>query len=144
MSNERAECSCVIDCSGLCEIARTKSNNLKSLYLNRLKDGTIAVSTRSWDEFKEAYPDESATLAPYVSKKIRMNQAHHIGAARLAEKLNSGFSRGPYDGHSELYTASVATLEEYTILTSADQLAVYKRMGCAAVDLVSWASDEGS
>ena len=44
-------CSCVIDTSGLHELA-TASGNLKATLLARLKDGTVGVPSWAWQEFK--------------------------------------------------------------------------------------------
>lgn len=140
MTDEATDCLCVIDCSGLCDIARIQSDNLRAVLLHRLQDGTIGVPTRAWREFGDAYPDEAAELEAYITNKIKTLPAHRHNAARLAERLNSGFSRGVYDQHSELFTASVASLNGYTILTAASQIALYGQLGCGAVDVVQWAT----
>jgi hypothetical protein len=91
MSDDPPGCSCVVDCSGLHEIASIKSDNLKSLYLDQLKQGTIAVAACVWKEFQDLYDDEASGLAPYVTVKINLKRAYYVGAARIADKLNSGF-----------------------------------------------------
>jgi hypothetical protein len=139
MNDGAAECSYIIDCSGLHEIASTKSDNLKSLYLGQLKNGIIAVPACVWIEFQELYNDEAAALAPYVAVKINLKRAYYVGAATITEKLNAGFSRGAYDSHTDLYTASIASIERYRVLTSSSQLKAYEAMDCEVSDLVVWA-----
>jgi hypothetical protein len=139
MSDEPQACSCVVDCSGLHDIASTKSNNLKSLYLDQLKKGIIAVPACVWKEFQELYDNEASELAPYVTVKINMKRSYYVGAARIVDKLNSGFSRGAYNSQSDLYTASIASIDEYRVLTSSSQLKYYNGMECEVTDLVTWA-----
>jgi len=139
MSDDLLGCSCVVDCSGLHEIARTNSDNLKSLYLDHLRKGVIAVPACVWKEFKELYDDEADALEPYISIKIKLKKAYLVGAARIADRLNSGFSRGPYDSLTDLYTASIATVEQYRLLTSSSQLKYYKAMDYEVSDLATWA-----
>jgi hypothetical protein len=70
-----------------------------------------------------------------------VKRAYYIGAARIADKLNSGFPRGPYDDNVELITASVASTNGYDILTSAAQVTVYKEMECEAFELETWVAE---
>jgi hypothetical protein len=137
MADNLSQCSCVIDTSGLHAIA-TSSGNLQSIILNKLNEGVIGVPTCAWQEFQELYEHEAALVAPYVSAKITMKRAIYVGAARITERLNSGFSRGPYDNHTELYTASIASIEGYRVLTSADQIGEYEKMECDVSDLETW------
>lgn len=101
MSDDVADCTCVTDTHGLHAIA-TASANLKPILLEKLKDGTIGVLAVALREFSELYEDEATELKPYITTKITMTRAVRSGAARIADKLNSGFSRGPYDEHVEL------------------------------------------
>jgi hypothetical protein len=144
MSDDQVETSCVVDCSGLHEIASTKSDNLKALYLDKLVKGIIAVPAIVWKEFQDLYENEAAALAPYVTVKINLKKAYYVGAASIADKLNSGFSRGAYDGHTDLYTASIASIEEYRVLTSPAQLKYYEEMDCEVSDLTTWANELGT
>lgn len=143
MTDESSECSCVIDTSGLYDIA-TASGNLRTVLLDHLKKGVIAVPSCAWQEFEELYEEEAAEIKPYVTAKIIMKKAYYVGAARLADKLNSGFSRGAYDNHTELYTASIAITNSYRILTSAVQVTEYDGMDCEVSDLETWAEDLAS
>jgi hypothetical protein len=138
-----AGCSCVVDCAGLHEIGSTKSNNLKTLYLDNLKSGNIGVPAIVWHEYKELYEEEAVEIEPFVSRKIRITRKYQVGAARIADQKNSGFSRGPYDGESDLYTAAIASIEDYILLTTTDQLREYDGMDCNVSDLSSWADDHG-
>ena len=54
----QSDCSCVIDTSGLHELA-TASGNLKATLIARLEDGTIGVPSWAWQEFKDLYEDEA-------------------------------------------------------------------------------------
>jgi hypothetical protein len=136
--DEFEKCSCVVDCAGLHEIASTKSDNLKSLYLDSLKNGVIAVPSRVWQEYSELYEDEAAIIEASISRKINVTRAYQIGAARIADQKNSGFSRGPYDNESDLYTASIASIEHYILLTTKSQLPEYFGMSCKVLDLLTW------
>lgn len=136
-------CSCVVDCAGLHEIGSTKSDNLKSLYLDRLKKGNIGVPAIVWREYKELYEEEALIIEPSVAHKINMKRAYRVGAARIADKMNSGFSRGPYDSETDLYTAAIASIEGYKLLTSSSQVNEYDGMDCDVIDLISWAEDQG-
>jgi hypothetical protein len=137
MTDETAQCSCVVDTDGLHSIA-VASGNLKAILLDRLRTGIIAVPAAAWREFEKAYEEEAATLKPFITRRIIMKRAYYIGAARIADKLDSGFPRGPYDDNVELITASVASANGYDILTSTAQLTVYEEMGCEACDLETW------
>jgi hypothetical protein len=137
MSDDDPLCSSVIDTGGLHDIANA-TGNLKTVALDRLKNGAIAVPSWAWQELKEAYPDEAEELSPYVTKRLVMKQSISVGAARIAEKLNSGFSRGPYDNHTGLFTAALATNNGYRVITAESDLSTYEDMGCQACDLETW------
>ena len=143
MTEDLLQCSCVIDCIGLLEITNTRSNNLRSLYLDQLSKGVIGVPTSVWQEFKELYVEKSTELEPYVARKIQLKKVYHVGAATIADKINSRFSRGPYDRHADLYAASICSIEGYTLLTTHSQLTDYKKMDCCKIlDLVTWANGQ--
>jgi hypothetical protein len=134
---EGTNCTCVVDTSGLFAIS-VASGNLQSILLDELKSGMIGVPACAWQEFSELYEDKSAILAPYIGNKIAMKKSIYVGAASIAEKLNSGFSRGAYDNHIELYTASIAAINGYRVLTSLDQFSQYVKMGCNVIDIETW------
>lgn len=140
MSDDVADCTCVTDTHGLHAIANA-SANLKAILLEKLQDGTIGVLAVAMREFAELYEDEAAELEPYVTTKITMTRAVRSGAARIADKLNSGFSRGPYDEHVELYTASIATSKGYRVITAAEQVQEYDGTDCDVVDLETWVEE---
>lgn len=140
MSEDGPKCSSVIDTSGLHELAMA-SGNLKTILLDQLKQGIIAVPTCVWQEFEVLYEDEAANIAPYVTQKIIMKKAIYVGAARIADKLNSGFSRGAYDNHTELYTASIASNNGFCVLTASAQVREYNGMDCEVTDLVTWVEE---
>jgi hypothetical protein len=50
-----------------------------------------------------------------VATRIIMKRAYYIGAARIADKLDSGFPRGSYDDSVEHFTASVAITNGYRL-----------------------------
>jgi hypothetical protein len=72
-----------------------------------------------------------------------MNKAIYVGAARIADQLNSGFSRGAYDNHIELYTASIASNKGYRVLTASTQVQEYNDMDCEVTDLATWVEELG-
>jgi len=133
----KPDCSCVIDTSGLHAIANA-SDNLKAALLAKLEDGTIGVPSWTWQEFQTAFDDEAATVAPHITKRLQFSPQVNVRAARIAESLNLGFSRGAYDTHVELFCASIALNKGYKVLTSNDNLDIYNTMGCDAQDLESW------
>ncbi len=135
------DCSCVIDTNGLLEIA-TASGNLKATLIARLENGTIGVPSWAWKEFKTLYEDEAAELESHIVKKIQFSQPVSVRAAQLTEQLNLGFSRGAYDDHVELYTASIALNKDYTVLTSTDNISAYDGMNCTVKDLADWANED--
>nr|WP_029084103.1 hypothetical protein [Bradyrhizobium sp. 6(2017)]QIG98578.1 hypothetical protein G6P99_44585 [Bradyrhizobium sp. 6(2017)] len=132
-----SDCSCVIDTSGLHELANA-TGNLKAALIARLEDGTIGVPSWALQELRDLYEDDADELAPYIVKKIQLSTHVEVRAARITEELNLGFSRGAYDNHVELHTASVALNKGYTVLTSANNLAAYDGMDCAVMDLADW------
>jgi hypothetical protein len=142
MNDDPPECSRVIDCAGLHEIGKMGSDNRKGHVLAQLESGAIAVATCAWKEFAELYEEEAVELESHVTTKIKLTKAHTVGAAALADKLNSGFPPGPYDENTDLYTASIATKEGYQILTSPSQLKRYKNMNCKAQDVETWLDGE--
>jgi len=136
-----SDCSCVIDTSGLHELA-TASGNLKAALIARLEDGTIGVPIWAWQEFKDLYYEEEAKeLAPYIVKRLQLTIPVEVRAARITEELNLGFSRGAYDDHVERHTAAVALNKGYSILTSADNVTAYDGMECVVKDLADWADE---
>jgi rRNA-processing protein FCF1 len=137
---EAEQCSCVIDTGGLHELANA-SGNLRTILLDHLKKGIIAVPTCVWQEFNELYEDEAAQLSAYVGNKIIMSKAVYVGAARIADKLNSGFPGGAYDNHSDLYAASIAINKGYRVLTTSIQVKEYTEMECEASDLATWVAE---
>lgn len=140
--NEASPCECVADTSALHEIASESSGNVKATLLDQLKNGVIGVPACVWKEFADLFPDEAAALADYVPSKITLaKRAYTVKAAALAEKLNSGFSRGPYDDNTDLYTASIATVEGYAVLTAKSQISAYGPMGAKVMDLSEWLAE---
>lgn len=141
MTEGAEECSCIVDTDGLYGIA-TASANLKTILIEHLKKGVIAVPTFAWQEFEALYEEEAAEIKDQVGRKIIMKRAFYLGAARIADKLNSRFPRGAHDDNIELLTASIASTKGYRILTSTAQVEVYEGMDCEASDLASWVEQQ--
>ena len=137
MSEGDAEYLCIADTDGLHGIAAA-SGNLKTVLLSHLQSGLIGVPACAWKEFEELYPYEAEAVKSFVSTRIIMKRAYYVGAARIADKLNSGFPRGAYDDSVELFTASIAFAKKCRIVTSPAQIAVYTAMACQASDLDTW------
>jgi hypothetical protein len=135
--NKAPPCSCIVDTDGLRRIARA-SDNLKGILLDHLKSGNIAVPACAWKEFADLYKSEAEALRPYVTSRIILKRAYHVGAARIADNLKAGFPRGAYDDNVELLTASIASTRGYRILTSSAQVSIYEEMGCEASDHETW------
>jgi hypothetical protein len=129
MTDADAEEIYLVDCHGLREIAKSKSNSLKSM----LSNGTIVVPSCVWQEFSELFEEEAAVLAPLVHNKLTMKRAYHIGAASIAERSNPGFSSSPYDSNIDLYCAAICAAEGYTLLTTVSRFSKYKKMRCCEV-----------
>lgn len=142
MSDDPQPCLRIVDCAGLHEIANITSNNRKAHVLAELQAGTIGVAACAWTEFVDLYEDEAAELEPYITLKFKLTKAYNVGAARLADKLNSGFPPGPYDANTDLYTGSIASKEGYEILTSPSQMKRYASMKCGAIDVGAWLDQE--
>lgn len=134
MSDAQSSIKCVIDADGLLAVA-TASGNIRSALLNKLRNGEIAVLACTWSEFSEIYEDEAALICDYVTTKIPLKKSITVGAARVAEDLNSGFSRGAYDRYTELYTAAFARLNDCPIFTSPAQYSRYGQMKCSVIDI---------
>lgn len=126
------DCSCIIDTSGLHELA-TASGNLKATLIASLKDGTIGVPSWAWQEFKNLYGEEATELAEHVVKRIQFSQHVHVRAAQITEQLNLAFSRGAYDDHVGRYTAAIALNKGYTVVTSSDNVTAYNGRECPAL-----------
>ncbi|QIG96574.2 hypothetical protein [Bradyrhizobium sp. 6(2017)] len=137
MSNDEPECLCIIDTDGLHAIA-TASGNLKTVLTDMLNVGAIGVPSIALKEFRKLFADEAAELEPFISKKISMKKAFYLGAARIAERTNSGFPRGAHDENVELYVGAISLTSGCTIVTSAAQAAIYGGMGCDASEISSW------
>jgi hypothetical protein len=138
MSEEGSKSSHICDCAALHEIATTQSNNLKSFYIDQLKSGALAVPARVLKEFRDLYEDEAAELETMIAKTIGMKRAYQAAAARIVDKNHSGFPRRPYDGDTDLYTAAIASVEDYTIVTTTEQAGEYDGMECEVTDLATW------
>jgi hypothetical protein len=142
MCEDEPPCSFVVDCAGLHEIATTQSNSIKSICLDRLARGIICVPACVWQEFQELYEDEAASLAAHVKRKLRMQKKYYIGAAAIADGMNSRFSLSAYDLRTDWYAAAICSIEQYTLLTTSSQLNEYRRMGCCmVVEITVWAGD---
>jgi len=142
MSDGDFPCSVVIDCAGLHEILRTRSNRVRATCLDHLQKGIIGVPACVWREFADLYEEEAEVLGPYVKRKLRMKQSYLIGAARIADKLNSGFPVSPYDEKTDFYAAAVCAIEGHTLLTVSAQLGEYQQMGCRkVVEIGVWVED---
>lgn len=141
MSEGDSPCTFVIDCAGLHEVATTKSNSVKSTYLEHLSAGTIGVPACVWQEFETLYEDEAAALAPHVASKIRMKKNYLVGGAAIADSMNPGFSLSPYDEKTDWYAASICSIEGYTLITAVSQLKEYLKMNCCqVVEVNAWAA----
>ena len=136
-------CSCVIDTSGLHGIA-TASANLKGALIARLNDGSIGVPSWAWQELRETYPEDAAVLANHIVKRFQFNAKVYARAAQITEAAGLGLSLGAYDEHVERYTAAAAYIHGgLTVLTSADNLAMYSGLECTVKDLVAWVEHQG-
>ena len=135
MSSALNGCTHVVDTHGLLEIAALNTNE-KTTLKAALKAGAIAVPAIVWKEFEELYEDEAADLKPHISAKISMKGAYQIGAASIADKINSTLIYSPYDSHADLCTAAICQIEGRTLLTNDEQLAVYAKMKCRKVESV--------
>lgn len=140
MSEGDAQCLCVVDTDGLVGIANA-SGNLKTILLDHLKSGIIAVPACAWKEFEALYEHKAEQLKPHVTTRIIMKRAYYIGAARIADGLNSGFPRGAYDDSVELFTASIASAIDCRVITSTAQTTVYESMACPACDVETWVAE---
>jgi hypothetical protein len=138
--NKDDPCKCVIDTHGLRQIAFA-SGNLKTLLTAKLSDGTIGVPSWVWQEFQNNYEEKAAELAASISKRISFNQAVHITAANITERMGLGFSLGAYDPHVERNCAAVAINKSLIVLTSEAHLPAYRDMGCQVADLDAWIAE---
>jgi hypothetical protein len=144
MSNIPSQCLCLVDSHGLYEIADTKEKKLKSFYLDQLSKGIIIVFSGGWNEFSDLYNDEANVLAPHISVKTNMKPKYRYGAASIADKLNSGFPKAPYNRNTDLLTASICHAENKTLLTVDSQIPYYQSLSCCPVEpLVLWAKNNG-
>lgn len=121
------------------------SNSLKSLFIERLEAGEIAVPAVVWQEYEELFDDEAEVVAPHVKTKINLHKKYQIAAAAIADKTNSQFSRGAYDRQTDIYAASICMVENYTLLTTPEQASYFKKWDCCSVsDLPAWAKAQGA
>lgn len=127
----------VVDTAGLLAISET-TGNVRTALLERLKDGSICILSCVWTEFELLFSEEAENLAPHILSKHSTNLALKVGAARMAEKLNSGFHRGAYDDGTELYAASMAHSCGCPIITKDVQFERYEELGCDVVDPTTW------
>lgn len=145
MSDSPNSCSYLADCECLHEVATTTSNNLKSHFLDALKNGEIGVLVSVWKEFSDLYEQEAKALSSHITTKLKMKPQYQLAAGRFADQLNSQFSRGPYDNNSDLYTAAACKSEQMTLITTSEQISFYREMGCKPLQTLSeWASDQGN
>jgi hypothetical protein len=142
MSEGLDGCSHVIDTHGLHAIAALKGNS-KATFKAALKSGEIAVPAMVWKEFQELYEDEAADLAPFVTTKLRMKTAYHIGAASIEEGSGVRFLQSSYDTHADLCTAAICQIEGRTLLTSELQLTYYEKLNCCSTtDTGEWLANQ--
>jgi hypothetical protein len=148
MNKDPPKCSCAVDCAGLHMIGiilkTSTSNTLKSLFVERLENGEIAVPAVVWQEYEDLFDEEAEFIAPHVKKKISLHKKYSIAAAAIAEKTNSQFSRSSYDRQTDIYAASICMVERYTLLTTPEQAPYFKKWGCCKVaELPAWAKTQG-
>jgi hypothetical protein len=90
------------------------------------------------------YEEEAELIASHIKKKINLHKKYSIGAASIADKTNSQFSRSSYDRHTDIYAASICLVEKYTLLTTPAQVPHFKKWDCCeVVDLSTWAKAHG-
>jgi predicted nucleic acid-binding protein len=144
MNDEGPKCSHVCDCAALLEIAKTQSNNLRSLYLDQLQKGVIAVPACVLGEFRKLYEDEAIQIERSIKTVIQLRQKEYfVAVARITDRKGSGFARRPYDGDTDLYTAAIAWVEGYTALTTGGQASAYTGMECEVSELSTWVESLG-
>ena len=141
MAKEPSKCLCIVDTDGLHGIA-TASGNLKTTLIECLKSGVIGVPACAWKEFEDLFEEEAAELKAHITTRIIMKRAFYVGAASIADKLNSGFPRGAYDDNIELLCASIASTQSFRIPTSPEQMAEYDGMDCDVSDLATWVDEQ--
>jgi hypothetical protein len=142
MSEDSPECTHLCDCAALHEIA-VASANVKPLYLDQLKNGSFGVPAQVLKEFRDLYEEEAAELVPQIAVVISLNKTYRAAAARIADSTRRGFPRRPYDGDTDLYTAAIALVKNYTIMTTTQQAPEYDGMGCQVTDLDTWVNGLG-
>jgi hypothetical protein len=133
MSNG-ASCIGVLDTDGLYAICEL-SDNEKQVLLDKLKLGEIEVPIIVLKEFKNLYPDKVNLIEESIYIKIKQNEKYRIGAASIADKLNSKFPRSSYDSDVELITAAIAKSKNYSVITSIKQSTVYKSMEVGVITI---------
>ena len=141
MSDDDSPCSCIIDTGGLHDIANA-TGNMKVAALQKLKSGLIIVPSWAFQELAEAYPEEAEELAVQIDTKAIMKKAISVSAARIAERRNSGFSKGPHDNLTVIHTAAVAMMKGYRVITAQSDVVAYDNIGCDACDLDTWMGDQ--
>jgi hypothetical protein len=139
MTDCAEECCSVIDAHGLHALANL-SGNLKAVALAQLESGALGVMSAAWQEFEDLYEEEAQMLAPHIARKINVVRKYNVGAASIADRLNSRFSDGAYGRNADLFTGSAALVEGYTVVTVAGRTQVYERMECEVADLATWAA----
>ena len=139
MTDCSSECCSVIDVHGLHALA-SLSANLRAVAIARLGTGEVGVPTVVWQEFSDLYEDEAADLAPHIARKITLSKKYIVGAASIADQLGARFPDGAYNRNADLYTGAIATVEEFTVVTSLQHSNFYAGMECNTLDIHTWAA----
>jgi hypothetical protein len=147
--NDPQKCQWTLDCAGLQYIGHVllhgTSNSLKTLYAEQLQSGAICVPVVVLQELEEAYEDEAQVLRPLIKTKIALNKRKYTaGAGAIAERIKVDLTTGSHERHTDIYAASIAGAEGYTLLTIEGNVSYYERMeACAVHDVKAWATTHG-
>lgn len=134
---EEGVCECILDTAALNQISKL-SGNLRGACLNKMKKGQARLAALTWREYKRAYEDDVAIFDGAISNSIHLRENYKIMAASIADGMNSALSRGAHDDNVVLYTAAIAAVHDWQVVTSDAQKAAYKGMGVTVMTVEEW------
>jgi predicted transglutaminase-like cysteine proteinase len=85
------------DVKGLLAFA-TSSGNQFAVAQADIQSGTVVIFSAAWNEFCEAYEDESITVAGLDIERKPLTDEHRASIVAIADRANATFGRkGPND-----------------------------------------------
>ena len=116
------------DVKGLLAFA-TSSGNQFAVAQADIQSGTVVIFSPAWNEFCEAYEDESTTVAGLDIERKPLTDEHRASIVAIADRANATFGRkGPNDSGVDWKIAGVASCDKLVVVTDGRRKTQYAKI----------------